>query len=71
MGACHFYLLGKCLLLVLSDTLLNSIDEALQVHSTTFAHHADRCLGIMMRAKGEESILKAGLISARAPLSQG
>ncbi len=28
-------------------------------------------LGIMMRAKGEESILKAGLISARAPFSQG
>ena len=28
-------------------------------------------LGIIIRAKGEESILKAGLISGNAPLSQG
>ena len=29
---------------MLSDTLLDGINEALQIHATTLTHHADRCL---------------------------
>ena len=56
------------MLLVLSDTLLNSIDEALQVHSTTLAHHTDRCLGDHDACQGGGEHLEGWVNLGKSPL---